>query len=1085
MDTSARSASLEPSADHPAFPVVGIGASAGGLEAFTHLFEHLPATTSMAYVVIQHLDPSHPSLLPGLLSRITRMPVQEGYDGLTVEPDHVYVMPSNVDMTIEQGVLTLRPRTQHNGQHFAIDTFFRSLAHDRQQRAIGVLLSGTASDGTLGLQAIKAAGGITFAQDAHSAAFPQMPQSAIDSGCVDRVLPPEEIARELARLSVHPYIVQSEEPTELPPDEEQSLTALLRLLRTEKGVDFLAYKPATLKRRIQHRMAVLHLDRLSDYVAYLETHHDEVEALYQNVLVHVTSFFRDPDAFDALGGLAFPAILEQHTSGDPIRVWVSGCSTGEEAYSLLICLREFLDERSLSIPVQLFATDINPKALEQARVGIYPAAALREVSPRRLQQFFIPVDRARRSYRIATALRDRCIFALHNVAKDPPFSHLDLVSCRNLLIYLKQDLQRKVLQTFHYALNPQGFLWLGTSESVGPQSRLFAVVELHQKLYFKKASGRNFPLSLIMSEETPPVSNAEEGGTPMPEETIKGGDLQQEADRLLLANYTPASVVIDADMEILHVRGHTSPYLELAPGKAGLNLLNMVRDGLGLALRTAVHAAGKEHHLVTKDGLQVSAPGATRQVRITVIPLKTSSGGPYFLVLFGEMPSVAAAALPSTEEQASRSSRRGSSAQRIAFLEQELSANRAEMQTMLEERDAANEELQTAIEEIRASNEELQAINEELTTANTKLHSSNEQLRSAQEYAGAIVETVREPLVVLSSDLRVQRANTAFYQFYRMMPQDTEGHVLTELGSGQWNIPQLRTLLEQILATNQSFSNYQLEQTFPMIGHKIMLLNARRLLRERERPDEPLILLAMEDISERREIERQKDALFGMVSHELKDPINNVKLAVQLLERQLAETGYEEATTLLGKIKKQLDEFARLIDETLDVTAIEGGTMPWHPATFAIDGLVRETVEQVEQSNPDAHVLLENEVHTDVYGDEERTRQVFTNLLTNALKYSSLTYPIQVRLSTGEEDVIVSVQDHGVGIPKDQQARLFERFYQDENVGQPGVPGLGLGLYIAAEITKRQGGRIWVESEPGKGAIFSFTIPRRKAQESI
>ena len=390
-----------------------------------------------------------------------------------------------------------------------------------------------------------------------------------------------------------------------------------------------------------------------------------------------------------------------------------------------------------------------------------------------------------------------------------------------------------------------------------------------------------------------------------------------------------------------------------------------------------------------------------------------------------------------------------------------------------------------AIQEVRASNEELQAINEELTTANTKLHSSNEQLRSAQEYAEAIVETVREPLVVLSSDLRVQRANTAFYQFYRMMPQDTEGHVLTELGSGQWNIPQLRTLLEQILATNQSFSNYQLEQTFPMIGHKIMLLNARRLLRERERPDEPLILLAMEDISERREIERQKDALFGMVSHELKDPINNVKLAVQLLERQLAETGYEEATTLLGKIKKQLDEFARLIDETLDVTAIEGGTMPWHPATFAIDGLVRETVEQVEQSNPDAHVLLENEVHTDVYGDEERTRQVFTNLLTNALKYSSLTYPIQVRLSTGEEDVIVSVQDHGVGIPKDQQARLFERFYQDENVGQPGVPGLGLGLYLAAEITKRQGGRIWVESEPGKGAIFSFTIPRRKAQESI
>ena len=1083
--TTAHSAFYEPPADHPAFPVVGIGASAGGLEAFTQLFEHLPATTGMAYVVIQHLDPSHPSLLPGLLARVTRMPVREGQDGLTVEPDHVYVIPSNVDMTLEQGTLTLRPRTQRNGQHFAIDTFFRSLAHDRQQQAIGVLLSGTAYDGTLGLQAIKAAGGITFAQDAHTAAFSQMPQSAIDSGCVDRVLPPEETARELARLSVHPYVAQPEEITELPPGEEQSLTALLRLLRTEKGIDFLSYKPASLKRRILNRMVVLHLDRLSDYVAYLDTHQDEIEALYQNVLIHVTSFFRDPDAFDALRRLAFPAMVKRRASGDPIRVWVSGCSTGEEAYSLLIYLREFLDEHSLSIPVQLFATDINPKALEQARVGIYPAAALCEVSPKRLQQFFTPVDRARGSYRIATALRERCIFALHNVAKDPPFSRLDLVSCRNLLIYMKQDLQRKVLHTFHYALNPQGFLWLGTSESVGPQSRLFAAVEPHQKLYFKKAAGGSFPLSLIMSEETPPVSHAVEGGTPMPEETIKGGDLQQEADRLLLANYTPASVVIDADMEILHVRGHTSPYLELAPGKAGLNLLNMVRDGLGLALRTAVHAAGKEHHLVTKEGLQVSVPGATRQVRITVIPLKTSSGGPYFLVLFGEMPPVTAAALSPTEEQANRSSRRGPSAQRIAVLEQDLSATRAEMQTMLEERDAANEELQTAIEEIRASNEELQAINEELTTANTKLHSSNEQLRSAQEYAGAIVETVREPLVVLSSDLRVQRANTAFYQCFGMMPQDTEGRALAELGSGQWNIPQLRTLLEQVLATNQSFSNFEVQQTFPRTGHKIMLLNARRLLRERERPNEQLILLAMEDISERTEIERQKDALFGMVSHELKGPITSVKLAVQLLERQLAETGQEEATILLGKIEKQLDEFARLIEEILDVSAIEGGAMPWHPATFAIDGLVGEVVAQLEQSNPAAHVLLENEVRTDVYGDAERTRQVLTNLLSNALKYSAPTDPIQVRLSTEEEDVTVSVQDHGVGIPKEQQARLFERFYQADNAEQVGVPGLGLGLYIAAEITKRQGGRIWVESEPRKGATFSFTIPRHKPRESI
>ena len=383
-----------------------------------------------------------------------------------------------------------------------------------------------------------------------------------------------------------------------------------------------------------------------------------------------------------------------------------------------------------------------------------------------------------------------------------------------------------------------------------------------------------------------------------------------------------------------------------------------------------------------------------------------------------------------------------------------------------------------------AGNEELQAINEELTTANTKLHGSNMLIRATQENASAIVETVREPLVVLSSDLRVQRANTAFYQCFGMTPQDTEGRALVELGSGQWNIPQLRTLLEQVLANNQSFSNFEVQQTFSRIGHKIMLLNARRLLRERERPGEPMLLLAMEDISEHREIERQKEDLFGMVSYELKDPITSVKLAAQLLEQQLAETGNEEATTLLGKMEKQLDECARLIDKILDVSAMEGGAMPWHPTLFAIDGLVREVVAQLEQSsNPAAHILLENEVHTEVYGDAECTRQVLTSLLTNALKYSAPTGSIQVRLSKEEEDVTVSVQDHGVGIPKEQQARLFERFYQADHAGQEGVPGLGLGLYIAAEITKRQGGRIWVESEPEKGAIFSFTIPRHKPKE--
>jgi two-component system, chemotaxis family, CheB/CheR fusion protein len=489
--TDANALSHEPLAQHAIFPVVGIGASAGGLEAFNQLFEHLPVATGMAYIVVQHLDPHRPGLLPSLLGRVTKMRVSEGQNDMCILPNHVYVILPNADLVLEHTVLKLIPRTENRGQHLAINTLFCSLADECKQQAIGVLLSGTGSDGTIGLQAIKAAGGITFAQDAHSTRYPQMPQSAIAAGYVDRMLSPKEIARELTQLSTRASLtlLPQEKLAEELPEEEQILTDILLTLRSRTGVDFLAYKPATLKRRIEHRVAALHRDRLVDYVSYLSTHQDEVEALYQDVLIHVTGFFRNPEAFDSLRRLAFPAMVEQHVSGNTLRIWVPGCSTGEEAYSLAICLTEFLEERSLTLPIQLFATDVNLKALSQARAGIYPGSSLATVSKERLERFFTPVDRARGSYRIAKVVRERCIFALHNMVKDPPFSHLDLVSCRNVLIYLGNTLQQKAIQTFHYALDPHGFLLLGTSESVDPLSRLFALVEQRQKLYIKKAAG--------------------------------------------------------------------------------------------------------------------------------------------------------------------------------------------------------------------------------------------------------------------------------------------------------------------------------------------------------------------------------------------------------------------------------------------------------------------------------------------------------------------------------------------------------------------------------------------------------------------
>ena len=1083
-------------------PVVGIGASAGGLEAFTRLLEHLPATTDMAYVFVQHLDPTHASLLPGLLARVTTMPVREVTDGMPVEPNQVYVLPPNANLTLERGVFVLGPLLSLNGERLAIDHFFRSLARERRSQAIGVLLSGTASDGTGGLQAIKAEGGVTFAQDAHSAAFPQMPQSAIATGAVGHILPPEEIARELTRLSQQSsfqeaQLPESHPPLELPTDEEQSFTSVLRVLRSRTGIDFLAYKPATLKRRIQHRMATLRMVDLAEYESYLHTHPAESEVLSQEILIPVTSFFRDEAVFATLAQHAFPNIVQHLVPGATLRIWVPGCSTGEEVYSLAICLQEFLEEGGLAPPIQFFATDINASVLEHARTGIYLSSALASVSPERRERFFTPVDRARGAYRIDKALRERCVFALHNLAKDPPFSRIDLISCRNVLIYLGASLQQKVLQTFHYALDPQGFLLLGTSESIDPFSRLFRRVEQGQKLYVKKVTGGTFLPNLAARVDPAVERSRGEGEIPMPEEKRVGWDILQEADRLLLANYTPASVVIDANQEILQVRGQTSPYLELATGRANLNLLKMARAGLGLSLRSAIHTARKENRRVTKEGVQVRAFDKTSEIRLSVIPLKGPTTDPHFLVLFEEMTALPQTELPSPPQgsQAGDGDKRSSSARRVAAMEQELAETKTEMTALLEERDAANEELQIANEEIRTSNEELQStneeletsreelqiINEELTTTNQELHTRNEQLKEAQDYAEAIVETVREPLVVLSEDLRVQRANLAFYQFFQVLPQETEGRLLDELGDGQWNSHHLRSLLEQVLTSHQSFRDFEVVHRFPRIGTKTMLLNARRIVREYEQVKDHLILLAMEDITDRRAAERQQEALLGMVSHELKTPLANASLYTQWLHRTLKQAGVVQALPHVERLGEQHLHLGHLIDDLLDATAIEAGTLRLRPALFAIDELAREVIEQLTQVHPTHRLLIEGTGTVTVYADRERTGQVLTNLLTNAIKYGSATEPITVRVQTAEAEVTVQVQDHGKGIPIEQQELIFERFYRVTGVSQTEATGLGLGLYLTAQIVRQQGGQIRVESTEGIGSTFSFTLPHRGA----
>jgi len=476
------------------FPIVGIGASAGGLEAFSELLHNLPVKTGMAFVLVQHLDPKHSSELREILSRATAIPVAEITDGVAVRPDHIYVIPPNTNMTIKDGTLRLSARVLTRGQHLPIDHFLCSLAEDCGSRAISVILSGTASDGTEGSRAIKAAGGITFAQDERSAKYSSMPQSAISAGCVDLVVPPAAIAKELARIGRHPYLASViNENMEPSSTSKSQMETLLSMLYEATGVDFTHYKQTTLQRRIKRRVVLHKLEGLKDYIHFIRKTPREIDELYQDILIQVTEFFRDPESFDALREDVFPDLFADQDKGRTIRVWVPGCATGEEAYSLAMALLEYIwlhTQRTAraalgNVPFQIFATDISDGALDRARAGFYSEGSIAHLSPERLKRFFVQMDGG---YQINKSVRELCIFAKQNVAKDPPFSNLDLISCRNLLIYLGPVLQKRVLPTLHYALRDRGYLMLGGAESLGTFAEYFAPVDKQNKIYQKKQS---------------------------------------------------------------------------------------------------------------------------------------------------------------------------------------------------------------------------------------------------------------------------------------------------------------------------------------------------------------------------------------------------------------------------------------------------------------------------------------------------------------------------------------------------------------------------------------------------------------------
>jgi two-component system CheB/CheR fusion protein len=790
------------------FPIVGIGASAGGLEAFSELLHAVPADTGMAFVLVQHLDPSHGSMLTEIMARATAMPVSEVRGETDVLPNQVYVGPPGMDLTIDRGVLKIAPRTETRGQHRSIDHFLRSLAADQAHQAIGVILSGSATDGTLGLQEIKAEGGITFAQD-DTAKHDSMPRSAIAAGCVDFVLSPKRIGQELARIARHPYVAP--EASTVPAAEISSLAPVLEILNRTLGVDFSHYKHNTLYRRVTRRMVLHKKDELQDYVRLLEESPGEVEALYQDVLINVTSFFRNPEAFDVLRSNVFPRLTKDRSRHEPVRIWVLGCSTGEEAYSIAIAFSEFCTDAARQIPLQIFATDLNGTSIEKARAGIYAKNIAHDVSPERLRRFFSEVDG---SYSVRKSIRDMCVFARHNVLSEPPFSRMDLITCRNLLIYLDGEVQQRVVPILHYALQPSGFLWLGTSETIGSYRDLFEVEDVKHKVYAKKPGmsrvvlggfSRGHSLTFVAGAKPAP-----------PREQLPTGiDSLKEAERILLAKYAPPSILINGDMDILQFRGDTGLYLTPAPGRASLNLLKMLREGLMVAVRGAVQKAKRKEVPVREPNLRVKSNGGYRELDVEVIPVKGSSVHEgCFLILFEERLTPSTKHTAIVEGPAPRDVALEVETEREDLrLKQELAATREYLQSVIEQQEAANEELQSANEEVQSANEELQSINEELETSKEEIQSSNEELATVNEELHNrnvelsqtnndlinLLSSVQMAIVMLGPDLRIRRFTPMAERMMNLIPADV-GRPIKDLNM-QVEIEDLEHLLEEVIDT--------------------------------------------------------------------------------------------------------------------------------------------------------------------------------------------------------------------------------------------------------------------------------------------
>jgi two-component system, chemotaxis family, CheB/CheR fusion protein len=1185
------------------FPIVGIGASAGGLETFLKLLGYLPTESGMALILVQHLDPKHPSLLTEILARTTKIPVIEVGDLVKVLPNRIYVMPANRDMILLDGVLRVETRKETYGNPVTIDLFFNSLAKDAKHRAIGIILSGTGSDGAHGITEIKAEGGITMAQELASAKFAEMPQNAIATHCIDFVLSPEGIAKELLRISKHPFL---DDQSLRKSSDISDLLNILRAVQSATGVDFKSYKRNTIVRRVSRRMLLGRKESFKEYLELLKSDASEVQALYRDFLIGVTSFFRDPDTFEVLRTKIFPALIKDRDQNSTIRIWVAGCATGEEVYSLAMCLTDFLDHEKARFPIQIFGTDISDQAIDQARSGLYRESSIATVPPDHLKRFFTKADNG---YQISKTIRDVCIFARQNVATDPPFSAIDLISCRNVLIYLEPPLQKRVISLFHYALRSTGYLMLGNAESAGTYAELFSQIGPNQKVYSKKLGSERVRFDFSRGHSG--LKRTSGGRTDIdandevhvPNEE---SELDKDSDKAILANRAPAGVIVNEHFEIVRMRGQTGRFLEAPPGHLTNDILRMTRSGLRGELSKAIHTASRENVVVKKHNLRIKENQGFIDADFEVIPFTSGTKKiRYFAVIFSE--------LPTSRKRSKHISQLDDS--RVALLEKELTDTQDYLQSLVDKERSASSDLRVVNEEILSSNEEIQSSNEELETAKEELQSTNEELatvndelnhrnrslselnsdlnnllgtvhipvimlsrdlvirrysalaetivnltpgdigrnirdfkpkmnipdlveivthvienvaehsqeiqdeqgrwyslrirpyqtiekkidgaiialidigtlKNMRDYAEAIVRTVRESLLVLDCNLRVKSANPYFYEKFSLSPDRVEQKLVYELNNGEWDSPEFRILLNDILVKDSHFRDFEMTHSPSGKNPRTFLLNASRL-RDGSK-DGDFILLAIEDITERTmavdELTETAEALsranleleqFAFVaSHDLQEPLRMVSSYMQLLSKKYHGKLDADADEIINIAVDGAKRMQQLVRDLLNFSQVGKGELKYEPTDtaavlsvtlFNLKTLIEETQSKITMGQLPV-----------VQTDGVLLGEIFQNLISNAIKFRNGKPPeVHISAKQNADNWEFSIKDNGIGIEQQYANRIFLIFQRLHSKEQ--YAGTGIGLAMCKKIVERYGGRIWVHSVLGEGSTFSFTLPQ-------